>query len=491
MLLVAALLLLILFIYLGVKRPGLAVIASLAASLTGIGLYLFLVNTSDYDTLVSVVALVVLIISLPVTVVSMFINSGQVETDYGQSFKNLGKQICCVLGLIILFTVLVWIFGPLGLVFWAVTIGFLIQYKIMTHRADSMDVVSTIGAGMRQNLPLAMVLDSAAANRGDKRANTLREISKWLVQGYSLAEAVKRGYPKCPPNIVATIAAAEKVNQLPQAIRTIEKDLFYKADAKRRIQPVHPSYPLIVLLILTGILFFLMMKIIPVFSQVLLDMSDGEVGLPKSTAFLLAMTSSITENELLLLVLLVVFFVFGSILIHARLRSRRPEKPYLISRISDFIKWHMPIMHWFEFNYSMLRLVGLLRVSLNAGCAVNDAIRNSLGLDVNNCFRKRMSKWLERIEAGEDISSTARQSGMGNTLAWAFDSEVNRGNTPDVLEMLEEFYRSNYSYRVHLALFILEPCIVLMLGVTVGFVIRAIFLPMVTMTQYLAETAMP
>jgi len=239
------------------------------------------------------------------------------------------------------------------------------------------------------------------------------------------------------------------------------------------------------------ILFFLMMKVIPVFSQVLEDMSAGEIGLPKSTAFLLAMSTSLTENELLLLFLSVVFIIGGPVLIYTWLRSRRPERPYLISRISDFIKWHAPIMHWFEFNYSMLRLVGLLRVSLNSGCAANDAARNLHGLGVNNCFRKRMSGWLERIEAGEDISSAAHKSGMGNALAWAFDSEVNRGNTPDILEMLEEFYRSNYSYRVNLARFVLWPCVVLMLGVTVGFVVRALFLPMVTMTQYLTETAMP
>ena len=475
--LVAFILLFVFYVFLGVKKPGLALVTCPIPLIVGV------IQTNPFF-----ISIAVAIIFVTALTIVFRARTGDVDNRWPQRWA---RATVWVLGSTALLVVLVRIFKPLGFIFWAIFVALVVYYKTIRWRSITMHVISTIGAGMRQNLPLVMVLESAAANQGDKQANTLREISKWLVQGYSLAEAIKRGYPKCPPDIVATIAAGEKVNQLPQVIRSIEENLTGKADARRRIQPVHPSYPAIVLLIAGLILFFIMLKIIPVFSAVLLDMSEGEIGLPKSTAFLLAMTSSMTENHLLLLVLSVVFIVGGPVLIYARLRSRRPEIPYLISRISDFIKWHMPIMHWFEFNYSMLRLVGLLRVSLNSGCAVNDAIRNSLGLDVNNCFRNHMSGWLERIEAGEDISSAARESGMGNTLAWAFDSDVNRGNTPDILEMLEEFYRSNYSYRVALARFILEPCIILMLGVTVGFVIRAIFLPMVTMLHYAADSVVP
>jgi type II secretory pathway component PulF len=354
-----------------------------------------------------------------------------------------------------------------------------------------MHVISTIGAGMRQNLPLTAALEAAAANQKDVHATTLRRISKWLVQGYSLGEAVRRGYPKCPADVVATIAAAEKVNQLPQAIKSIEENLLERLDASRRVEPVSPAYPAVVLLIAFSLMMFLMMKIVPVFSIVLEDLSEGKMGLPKSTEILFALTNSLFENQWLLAVLLVVFPVIIYMIIYARLRVRRPEKVYLISGLTDFIKWHLPVMHWFEFNYSMLRLVSLLRVSLNAGCTVNDAIRNSLGLNVNNRFRKRMSRWLERIERGEDISAAAQKSGMGNALVWAFDAEVNQGNTPEILEMLEEFYRSNYSYRINLARYILEPCMVLMLGLVVGFIVYAMFSPIVAMIHYAADMATP
>jgi len=118
-------------------------------------------------------------------------------------------------------------------------------------------------------------------------------------------------------------------------------------------------------------------------------------------------------------------------------------------------------------------------------------IRNTLNLDINYCFRKRLFQWLNRIEKGDNISDSALRSGMPKQIAWAFDDKVNPGNTVQILEMLEGFYRSNYNYRINIARSVLCPCMVVMLGVTVGFVVYAMFLPMVAMITYTAEGVMP
>jgi type II secretory pathway component PulF len=72
-------------------------------------------------------------------------------------------------------------------------------------------------------------------------------------------------------------------------------------------------------------------------------------------------------------------------------------------------------------------------------------------------------------------------------LAWAFDQQTNQGNTLAVLEALESFYRSNYSYRVNLARFIMCPCITILVGTMVGFVVYSIFSPMVAIINNLAS----
>jgi type II secretory pathway component PulF len=163
----------------------------------------------------------------------------------------------------------------------------------------------------------------------------------------------------------------------------------------------------------------------------------------------------------------------------------------MLSRLGDFLKWHLPILHWFERNRALVQVVGVLRMSLNAGCPVNEAIRSTLQLDVNLCFQRRLARWLRLVERGEAIGDSARRCGLGNALAWAFDGGVETGNTPAVLEMLEAHYRSNYSYRVNLARFILWPAGIIALGATVGFVVFAIFSALVATLSQLTANVYP
>jgi type II secretory pathway component PulF len=183
-------------------------------------------------------------------------------------------------------------------------------------------------------------------------------------------------------------------------------------------------------------------------------------------------------------VLFVPFLIAVPIWIRVKFRPRRPEKPYLLSRIGDFFKWHLPVLHWFEYNYSMVHVIELLRVSLSAGCTVNDAIANTLGLDVNNSFRRRLAEWLDRVRRGENIAAAASQSGLGTGLVWAFEGGA---NTPAILETLENCYRYNYSYRVNLARFIFWPCVNIAMGVVVGLIVYSFFAPMVAIINHLVS----
>jgi type II secretory pathway component PulF len=345
---------------------------------------------------------------------------------------------------------------------------------------------------MRQNLPLPMALESAAGGLTDRRSRILRRIQQWLVQGYSLSESIKRGYPKCPGYVVAMMAAAERIDQLPLAIKSIEADIVNKADESRKIRPVHAFYPVILIVFTFFVVFALVWTVFPAFQNVLIEMSGG-IQFPASTRFLIWITDFITYDYgwLIAFLFALVVFVVVPASIRIKFRPRQPENPYLTSRIADFLKWHSPVLHWFEKNYSMVQVVELLRLSLNADGTVNNAIANTLGLDVNNCFRKRLKIWLEKVEQGGNIATAARQTGLGSPLAWAFDEQVNQSNTLNVLETLESLYRSNYSYYANLVRFITWPCVTLIMGAMVGFVVYAIFSPLVTIIQHTADLVVP
>ncbi len=487
--LIIATLILVFYIILAFMKPGIALITSpvVCFVLVWAG-YL----TEAYEAILS--AVVIFLLTLAIVSVTKPESDTERWPQIWAKWILISIPIFLLLAITVVLTAvsiggLVFSFFFIGII---VFIGAIISCALTSQRTTAVYVISTIGSSMRQNLPLPMALESAAAGRTDSRSIILQRIQKWLVQGYSLSQSIRRGYPKCPGYAVAMIAAAERIDQLPLALGAIEADMITKSNERRKIKPVHPLYPLIVMSFTFFILWSVMQFVIPQFKNVLEEMV-GEAALPASTRLLIAVTNFIAYEYgwVILLALALVVLVAIPVSIRVKFRPRQPQKPYLVSRIGDFIKWHLPVLHWFEKNYSMVQVVELLQLSLNAGSTVDDAIADTLGLDINNCFRERIREWLEKVQRGDNIAAAARESKLGSPLAWAFDDQVNQGNTLAILEMLESFYRSNYSYYVNLARFIMWPCIILLMGATVGFVVYAIFSPLIAVIGNMLELTYP
>jgi type IV pilus assembly protein PilC len=384
------------------------------------------------------------------------------------------------------------VFGFYMFVIFVVGVSAIAGCAITSRHALAAYVFSTIGSSVRQNLPLPMALECAAYGQSDKRAFILRSIAKWLVQGYSLSESLKKGYPKCPSSALSLVASGERIGQLPGTLKAIEADIVAGADEGKRIRPFHPSYPVVLLTFVILIVLLLTKFVIPRFLDIMQEMISRET-LPASTRALLNAANFVAYQRgwILFVAGLLILTIAMWFAIYTRFRPRRPERPFLTSRIGDFVKWHLPIVHWFEKNYSMVQVVEALRLSLNAGCPVNEAIRSTLNLDVNLCFKKRLSAWLAMVESGQAVASSALKCRLGDAIAWAFEQNAGRDSTPGILETLESFYRSNYSYMVNLAKYITGPCVVIMLGLVVGFVVYALFSPLVKIITLLCGLVTP
>ncbi|GEM_PF-371871 len=381
--------------------------------------------------------------------------------------------------------------GGFGLIIVQLFIGALIGAFTTSEFARSSYVITTIGVSMRQSLPLPMALEMAAAGQDEKRARILRDIKKWLIEGYSLSESLKRGYPKCPAYVSAMVAAGERIGQVPQAIEALEQDLTAKAALNKKIRHVPTLYPPLVLVIMFLFLLFMITFIVPKYAQVLKEMVGSE--LPPATKTLLYICKFITKDYgwVIGLLLIITAAIIGIVYVRVKSRPRRIENPYLLSRIGDFLKWHLPFIRWYEWCHSMQRVAGMLKLSLNAGCTVNEAITNSLKMDLNQYFKKGLKNWLIKVEQGDDIGKSAYQCGMGNAMAWAFADVHNHRNTLDILETLEASYRWGYSRAASLARFIIGPLQTIFLGLMVGFIVYAMFSPIILIIYDTARSIMP
>jgi type IV pilus assembly protein PilC len=176
---------------------------------------------------------------------------------------------------------------------------------------------------------------------------------------------------------------------------------------------------------------------------------------------------------------------------YTKFRPRRADSPRPLSRVGDYLKWRLPVLHWFEWNYSLLQTISLLRLAINAGQPLDQAIAAAAELDTNGCYRKRLKCWHALVGQGQDVASAARYCRLGSQLAWAFDQQTNPANAPAVLEMLELFYATRYGYAANLARFIFWPLLIVALAAMVGLVVYAIFSPLVVLIDVTTSAILP
>ncbi|MBP8604734.1 MAG: type II secretion system F family protein [Phycisphaerae bacterium] len=416
-----------------------------------------------------------------IVLVRLVPTAGHLETPWYKSFAII---VIILFKYLILLALLTAVFHILGIVLFILVVVGIVRYKLTCRYTLALDVLSAVRMSMRQSLPLPMVLNAAAQGQKKRRSRIFRDIAEWLTQGWTLSEALTRGYPKCPPELLAAVRCGEKMNQLPNAIETILADITERVDNYRRVRPVHPWYPLLVMIAAVFFVLGLAVFIIPQFAQLLEDLSDHQTALPAVTQILFQIVQFIMGPRgfnaaviAAVILLIVLRCVFSSIY------RRRSGRLSLTNRLSDWFKWHLPVIHWFEKTRAHLQLIEMLKVGLQAGWPVNTVIQNALDLDMNWCFRKRLEQWLSRVEEGQNIAKSAQQCGFDKALIWSFDESINKGNTPQILDALEHLYRSRYHYRINLMNAVCCPLIIVGLGCFVGFVIAGMYLPMVKIIE--------
>ena len=377
-------------------------------------------------------------------------------------------------------------FGGLFLVVW-VAAG--IHALLVSRRTFTENVVSVLAAVVRQNLPLPAALSAAAGERRDKTARVLRTVASYMAEGAPLGYALRMGFRACPGRVLGLIAAAERVGQLAPALECINKDMAKRRADRASPKPMHPAYVVfvvfvaLVILSLLGVFAFTMGRMVNLMARL--------EGVPQARLTGVVLDIVLPVARVLAPPLIAAGLVAAGVAVYAALRPRRPGRPRWLSVLGDHVKWSLPVVRWFERNNCLLQLIEQLRLALLAGTTVDDAIASALDLDLNVCFRRRLRRWLKAVRRGEDPSASARACGLGEPLAWAFDTQVNPGRTPEALEFLEAFYRGNYSYKARLAYYAVWPGVTLALAALVGTVFAALILALVNVTASVAASALP
>jgi len=324
-------------------------------------------------------------------------------------------------------------------------------------------LATLIGSG----LPLLRALKVLEQQRKGGAAKVLNKVASEIEQGALFSEALAK-FPSSFPRIyVAMVKAGEAGGALESVLSRLAEFMEKEAKLKGKIKSAM-AYPSVVVVVMIGILTFIMVKIVPTFTKIFEDMEVGD--LPATTKLLIKMSKLMAERSYL-----IVAFIFGLIILY-RVAVKIKFTKYLI----DKVKLRMFIFGPVISKTIIARFARTFATLITSGVPILQSlqiVRDTVG---NEVIANAINEIRNRVREGEGISGIMLRTGafppmVTNMIAVGEET----GAMDSMLEKVADAYEAEVDAAVAAMTSMLEPILIVCLGVVVGFIVISLFMPLI------------
>ena len=231
-------------------------------------------------------------------------------------------------------------------------------------------------------------------------------------------------------------------------------------------------YPIIILVATLGItallVFFIFPKVLPVFASLKID-------LPSTTKAVIAIFHFLSTYGIYLGIGIVLFpITFRLLLINGKFK-------YFVDRSLLFL----PVVSPLIVNVNMTSLTRVLGILLKSGITIVEAVRITSHTFTNSVYQKALINAAEGVQKGEQFAESLvnQPKFFPPLLSGMIEIGENTGNLEENLKYLSEYYEKEVTRSIGNMTSFLEPALILMMGLIVGFVSLSIITPIYSLTQ--------
>jgi type IV pilus assembly protein PilC len=276
-------------------------------------------------------------------------------------------------------------------------------------------------------------------------------------------------YPKAfPPVYVNMVRAAEQGGLLDEVLKRLTLFLEKEDRLRRRVRSAF-VYPIFVLSVAVIILGLLMIFVVPTFTNMFADLG-GE--LPLATKILIALSDIVRYHwYLLLIVSFLLIFAFHFF-------TRTPRQKYFL----DKLKLRLPVFGNLFLQVAIANFSRTLGTLLHSGVPILAALETVQEAVGNRLVSEAISKINKSVKEGEGLSKPMES-------AFIFPPIVIRmvaigeesGQLDNLLIKIADDFEEEVDVVVSSLTSILEPALIVFMGLIVGFIVIAMFLPLFTL----------
>jgi type II secretory pathway component PulF len=336
---------------------------------------------------------------------------------------------------------------------------------------EQLETSAYLGMDFRTSLTICLNTTSSRTKAGRRIAKVIADLRDRVSRGSAFSQAIK-SYPQIFDEVaVGLIAAGEEGGTLSEALTNVRKIWARNDDLQHRLLMML-IYPVIVLLAACGVVWLLMTKVVPQFIHILTEM---HAALPLPTQVLLQISQLSSQHPLLLL-LGITAIAIGILRLPA-LVKRTPRSHRFVLRLPIFGKLLLLLI---RANFS--RTFAQLKT---ARAKTTQALLLCRDLSWNYEYRSAVARTLVRVHRGESLAAALRDDVeifgdlVVNGLTFMEASGAGSAGLFRLTELLER-QLDGYLGAIRQ---ILDPLLIIILGVVIGGIVFATFLPAVQILQ--------
>lgn len=318
---------------------------------------------------------------------------------------------------------------------------------------------------IKAGMPIMQVLDAILEGHDNgKFAEILRQVREDVKGGAALSTALERHGRSFPHLYVASIRAGERTGDLPRTIRRYIQYL-KRVDSIRKKVIAALFYPAILVLFAFMAITLLLLYVVPTFAQVYADSGSQ---LPLLTRMLIETTTVMKRFAPL-----VVLLGFGAAAAYRTWVGTESGR-YAVDRF----KLTVPFGGEIFTKYSVAGFARTLATVLGSGIPIIESLRMSIGTLNNKFMEKRLFEAVRFIEEGGRLSTALERINIMPPLALRMlGVGETTGSLEDMLVDISDYLEDELEERMHLLTTAIEPAIMLIMGVVIGVIIIAMYLP--------------
>ncbi len=330
--------------------------------------------------------------------------------------------------------------------------------------------IKNLAIMLNSGLSITDSLDVLLSQTTGKLQKIIESIGRSVASGNSLSSSFSK-FPKIFSSFfINTVKAGEASGNLENNLNNLADHLTKERELISKIRGAM-LYPLIVLILsfVLGITlaFLVLPKITPIFVGLKID-------LPASTRFLIWFSELIENHGVILLSVFVILLVFLSWFLKQR----------IVRPITHFLLLHLPIIGKISRKKNLVQFTSTLGTLLKSGLSIDEVLKVSKKTVRNYYYQKSIEKIRSSINQGRKLSDSLEE--FSNIYPKMVISMIRVGEKSGKLEEesfnLAKIYKSEVEAAADNLTTVIEPILLIVIGVVVGGLALSIITPIYKIT---------